>query len=72
MLFLIRLDIAPGLDSKHVTPEDLSLSKIPHTTFLLKREVPGSRIAKVASQVKARVQSRVRHVRRVASAFKRA
>ena len=67
----IRVDIAPGLDSKHVTPEDLSLSKIPHTTFLLKREVPASRLAKVASRVKNRLRARVRLVRRAASAFQR-
>src|SRR6185503_19928997 len=55
----VRVDIASGLDSKHVTPEDLSLSKLPHTTFLLKRDVPASRLAKITSQVKTRIKARV-------------
>jgi hypothetical protein len=68
----IRMDIAPGLDSKHVTPEDLSLSKTPHTTFLLKREVPASRLAKVASQVKGRIKARVSRIRNAAATVKSA
>jgi hypothetical protein len=67
----VRVDLAPGLDSKHVTPEDLSRSDVPHTTFLLKREVPASRLAKVANKVKHRLEARARLVRRAVKTLKR-
>ena len=34
------LDLAPGLDVKHTTPEDISRTPVPHVTYLLQR--PGS------------------------------
>jgi hypothetical protein len=67
----IRVDIAPGLNAKHVTPEDLSISKLPHTTFLLKREVPSSRLAKAASRVKNSIKARADRIRTAAAALKR-
>jgi hypothetical protein len=67
----VRVDLAPGLDSKHVTPEDLSRSNVPHTTFMLKREVPASRLAKVANKVKHRLEARTRLVRRAVKSLKR-
>jgi len=68
----VRVDLAPGLDSKNVTPEDLARTNIPHTTFLLKRDVPASRLAKVATRVKRRLQARARQIRRAASSLRRA
>jgi hypothetical protein len=31
------LDLAPGLDEKHTTPEDISRTPVPHVTYLLRR-----------------------------------
>ena len=31
------IDLAPGLDVKHTTPEDISRTPVPHTTYLLQR-----------------------------------
>lgn len=67
----VRVDLAPGLDAKHVTPEDLARSTVPHTTFMLKREVPASRLARAADKVKHRLQARARLVRRAVKTLKR-
>lgn len=37
----IDVDLAPGLNDKHTTPEDISRSLIPHETFLLCQEIAG-------------------------------
>jgi len=67
----VRVDLASGLDSKHVTPADLARSSVPHTTFLLKREVPASRLARVANRVKNRLHARARLVRRAVKTLRR-
>ncbi|HYV31692.1 MAG TPA: hypothetical protein VEO53_11380 [Candidatus Binatia bacterium] len=40
------IDLAPGLDVKHTTPEDLSRTPVPHVTYLLKRGAPPGKRAK--------------------------
>jgi hypothetical protein len=37
------LDLAPGVDLKHTTPEDIALTAVPHATYVLQREVVTSR-----------------------------
>jgi len=34
------LDLAPGVDAKNTTPEDISSTSVPHVTYLLQREAP--------------------------------
>jgi hypothetical protein len=34
------LDLAPGIDAKHTTPEDISRTPVPHVTYLLQRAFP--------------------------------
>src|SRR5258706_4553747 len=41
------IDLMPGIHAKHTTPEDLAHSPLPHTMYLLKREVPTDRLAKL-------------------------
>ena len=43
----IGIDLAPGLDEKHTTPEDISRTPVPHTTYLLTREAPPSELKRV-------------------------
>lgn len=61
------MDLLPELDAKNTTPEDLARSPTPHTTWLLQRQVPQSRLAAVATRVRRRVQARARQVRRMAA-----
>lgn len=42
-LFLaIGLDLVPGVNGKHTTPEDFIRTPVPHTKYLLLRELPGA------------------------------
>ena len=50
------LDLAPGLEVKNTTPEDLARSPVPHASWLLRREMPRSPLAAVATRVRRRVQ----------------
>jgi len=50
------MELAPGVDGKNTTPEDISRSPVPHTTYLLQREAPHSRVKQLARRAKARVR----------------
>ena len=50
------VELAPGIDGKNTTPEDLSRSTVPHTTYLLQREAPRSPLDKLRRRAKARVR----------------
>jgi hypothetical protein len=54
------LDLVPGLDVKHTTPEDLARSAVPHTTYLLKRAVATSRLKAVRERIQERRVARRR------------
>ena len=61
------LDLFPGLDVKHTTPEELSRSPLPHTLWLLQRDVPTPLLKTVVKKLRSKVQDRrqARAVRRV-------
>ena len=50
------IELAPGVDGKNTTPEDISRSPIPHVTYLLEREAPHSAFDKLRRRAKARVR----------------
>ena len=50
------VELAPGIDSKNTTPEDISRSPVPHVTYLLQREAPHSPLDKLRRRAKARVR----------------
>jgi len=50
------LELAPGVDGKNTTPEDISRSPVPHVTYLLQREAPHSRMDALKRRAKARVR----------------
>jgi hypothetical protein len=47
-----EIDLVPGVDVKHTTPEDLARSSLPHATYLLKREVATSRLKQVRERLR--------------------
>jgi hypothetical protein len=49
-------ELAPGVDGKNTTPEDISRSPVPHITYLLEREAPRSRLDALKRRAKARVR----------------
>jgi hypothetical protein len=52
----LSIELAPGIDGKNTTPEDLWRSTIPHTKYLLLREAPKSPLEKLRRRTKARVR----------------
>lgn len=61
------LDLAPGVDAKNTTPEDICRAPAPHVTYLLKRGSGRSRLEQLRVRIRRRVRARVRHLREVAS-----
>lgn len=61
------LDLAPGVDAKNTTPEDICRAPAPHVTYLLKRGSGRSRLEQLRVRLRRRVRARVRHLREVAS-----
>ena len=56
------IDLAPGVHGKNTTPEDISRTAVPHVTYLLKRELIPSRLARIQamrSAVSDRVRARI-------------
>lgn len=52
-LFLqIGVDLAPGLDRKNTTPEDIARTPLPHEAFVLDRPAAETRLTKVAARVR--------------------
>jgi hypothetical protein len=60
----IGLDLAPGVDLKNTTPEDIARTALPHITYLLQREVARSKLTELKTRLTRRVGARIRHLRR--------
>jgi hypothetical protein len=58
------INLVPGVDDKHTTPEDISRTLVPHTTYLLQRETSLDRLAKLHKKVRRRVGARIRQIKR--------
>jgi hypothetical protein len=62
-LFLkIGIDFAPAVETKNTTPEDISRTATPHVTYLLKRRVATSALARIARRVRRRVRVRLKRL----------
>ena len=61
------LDLLPGIDLKHTTPEDLARAAPPHKTYLLERATAHSKLRKLAGRLRRRVRARIRLVKRRSS-----
>lgn len=65
--FLFRntgFDLAPGVDHKHTTPEDISRSPVPHVTYLLQREAPQNTLDKLKKRLSRHVRARIHRFKR--------
>jgi hypothetical protein len=54
----IEMDLAPGVAGKHTAPEDIARSPVPHTKYLLRREIPERKSVVFAKKLKLRVRTR--------------
>jgi hypothetical protein len=60
----IGLDLAPGVDLKNTTPEDIARASVPHTTYLLQRQVTRSSLSGLKTRLRRRVGARIRRLKR--------
>ena len=59
------LELAPGVESKNATPEDISRTAVPHVTYLLERAVPKkSRLGELRTRLRRRIRVRIRQLKR--------
>ncbi len=58
------LDLAPGVDLKNTTPEDIARTALPHVTYLLQREVARSKLTVLKTRLRRRVGARIRQMKR--------
>lgn len=68
--FLFRkagIDLAPGVDAKHTTPEDISRAPIPHVTYLMKRGSGRSKLDHLRVRLRRRVRARIKHLKTAVS-----
>jgi len=52
----ISLDLTPGIHAKHTTPEDIFQTALPHTRYVLHRELGESKIKERVKKVHARIK----------------
>lgn len=60
----VGLDLAPDVDLKNTTPEDISRTTLPHICYLLQRQVVRSKLTALKTRVRRRVGARLRYLRR--------
>src|SRR2546421_10991850 len=61
------IDLAPGVDAKNTTPEDISRAPAPHVTYLLKRGSGRSKLDQLRVRLRRRVRARIKHLKRSAA-----
>lgn len=54
------VELIPGIAHKHSTPEEIARTAVPHTTYLLQRGTPHSKLQAVRQKIRQRVKARVR------------
>ncbi len=57
------LDLAPGVDLKNTTPEDIARTRLPHNTCLLQRETARSKLTQLKKRLERKVGARLRQLR---------
>lgn len=58
------LELIPGIEHKHSTPEDISRTPVPHSTYLLQREKPRSQLRVLGRKIRQHVKVRARMLRK--------
>ena len=55
------VELAPGVDPKNTTPEDISRAAAPHTTYLLRRGSGRGKLEQFRIKLRRRVRARIKH-----------
>lgn len=59
----VGIDLAPGVNHKNTTPEDISFTLVPHVTYLLQRETARDRIAGLKSKFRNPFRARIQRIK---------
>ncbi|MDB6022406.1 MAG: hypothetical protein JWQ04_2263 [Pedosphaera sp.] len=59
----VEIDLAPGVHRSNTTPEDISRTIVPHTTYLLKREAPTNKLTELRRRMRQHVRARVEKIK---------
>jgi hypothetical protein len=59
----VGLDLSPGVDEKNTTPEDIARTAAPHTTWVLQRSTPQSRLGQLRKRIRRTVGARIRKLK---------
>lgn len=59
----VEIDLAPGIHRSNTTPEDISRTLVPHTTYILKREPPKKKLTELHDQMRRKVHDRVEKIK---------
>ena len=58
------IDLVPGVTGKNTTPEDISLTPVPHTAYRLQRETAPGKISQLKRKISVRVRAGLRKLKR--------
>jgi hypothetical protein len=58
------LDLAPGVDLKNTTPEDIARTPVPHVAYLLRRDAERSKLTDLKTRMRRKVSARLRRLKR--------
>ena len=59
----LQIDLVPGVAGKNTAPEDIANSPLPHTRYLLIREMPELKTVALAKKIKTGVRARLAKIR---------
>lgn len=60
----IGLDLAPGVNVKNTTPEDIARASVSHTAWVLQRWTPRSALEQFGTRLRRRVGAKIRQLKR--------
>lgn len=61
---LTGIDLVPGVAGKNTAPEDIARTRVPHVTYLLRREKPASaKIAGLRRKIRVKVRAGIRKIK---------
>lgn len=56
----IGLDLAPGVDDKHTTPEEIARTPVPHVSYRLQRALPPGKLGELQARITQKVKAKLR------------
>jgi hypothetical protein len=58
------LDLAPGVDGKNTTPEDIARTALPHVRYVLQREPAAGKLEELRTKIRRRVGARIKVIQK--------